>query len=195
MGNLSSARRWQRKQFGIIMSMLRVNIQLLLLNLSILFRQRKWFGMILNVLIQIYADSAKFPTPEHVVQIIRQETKFYGDCVCNLRRISSLISACLVCLLEPSPLLAMHLSSAPCMSGTRYSLMSRLRWPSEDRPSTSVLLFSFTSSRLMVEGGSTSWPTHTTDTASETFEGLTSLVKQWKKKVKVESCLKKRGCR
>ena len=51
----------------------------------------------------------------------------------------------------------MHLSSAPCMSGTRYSLMSRLRWPEEDRPSTSVLLlFSFTSSRLMVEGGSTS---------------------------------------
>ena len=116
------------------------------------------------------------------------KTKFCGDprtSVSNLRMISSLSSACLVWP-ELSPLLAMHLSFAPCMPGTRYSLMSRLRWPSEDRPSTSVLLFSFTSSRLMVEGGSTSWPTQTTDTAWETFEVLTSLVKQLSKKVKVE---------
>ena len=96
-------------------------------------------------------------------------TRFCSNLKANLRMISSLISVCFVWL-EPSPLLAMHLSTAWFMLGTKYSLMSMARWPSEARPSTRVLLLSSgASSRLMMEGGSTSWPTHATDTAWETF--------------------------
>ena len=96
-------------------------------------------------------------------------TRFCSNLKANLRMISSLISVCFVWL-EPSPLLAMHLNTAWFMLGTKYSLMSMARWPSEARPSTRVLLLSSgASSRLMMEGGSTSWPTHATDTAWETF--------------------------
>ena len=106
---------------------------------------------------------------ESKCKLIKKMTRFCSNAKANLRMISSLISVCFVWL-EPSSLLAIHLNTAWFMLGTKYSLMSMARWPSEARPSTRVLLLSSgASSRLMMEGGSTSWPTHATDTASETF--------------------------